>query len=374
MNLSRSILEFLVQSGQAKSLTKARKIVFSTSRPVETPLHKDGYEKMPARIKTLGDILPDTADFLRRWPSQDELEQSVGNIQKPGSINPEEAAQSLVALQRLAPFPVSPYGIAYSALTAYRATSDTGRRVLRNLSAVRPGERHELVRKIIDDDNLGVHPLALYFQTLLNQTPALVPQAVEVIDDYGLWLPVVASVSLSQLQTPCRETARSALYGLDEVLKSDKIVPKRHVSHNAGVSTNPLDSALTDIHHYSTLSSGDEHEAEACLIYVDGKLVASMKMHGTPSLVALRTVVDSQGRFPLVIGGIYSTSVEIKNQAVEAYRNIRQAYGPGVFASINAGYLPVLPLHQGFSTQDQLNFAAEFVNHLRFVRKNLIYD
>lgn len=119
--------------------------------------------------------------------------------------------------------------------------------------------------------------------------------------------------------------------------------------------------------HHETLVGGDL--GRVTLLYVDDKLVGSMKMYRDRSIIGLRTVEDSEGRLPLVTGGVYVTTHEITRQAEEAFKE------QGKWAKLYLDKLPLFPMEFAWinwvSADSQFEKINQYVEVLKGVRERL---
>ena len=119
-------------------------------------------------------------------------------------------------------------------------------------------------------------------------------------------------------------------------VKTDNVIPVRHVKNFAGTCTWMAGG------HYATLINEDmDFEfsyGDVVLLYVDNTLIGSMKMYRDRSILGLRTVQDSLGRYPIVTNGVYVTTAEITIQAQRAF----DAHGK--WTRLYLDKLPLLPM------------------------------
>ena len=78
-------------------------------------------------------------------------------------------------------------------------------------------------------------------------------------------------------------------------------------------------------------------------------------MTGDNSIIAFRSVKNSDGRLPALAGGAYVTTNEITELAISAYRT------QGKFARLDLSTLPLLPIKVAFAG-DAVEFAGMFLN------------
>jgi len=142
-------------------------------------------------------------------------------------------------------------------------------------------------------------------------------------------------------------------------IETDNVIPMRHVNNYAGTCV-WMSGA-----HYSSLIDKDidpEVYGDVTFLYVDNALIGSMKMCRDRSILGLRTVQDSRGRFPMVAGGVYVTTEEITIQAEHAFRE------QGKWATLYLPELPLLPMEFMWA-EDGPRMMRGFADSLRSVRR-----
>lgn len=132
-------------------------------------------------------------------------------------------------------------------------------------------------------------------------------------------------------------------WGIDlrtDVLESNSIIPLFDVDDFSGKCPSMekhhlvalgLDKLLPE---YAAQEAGDIY-GKGALVYVGGNLVGFLKKVGNPSMLALRTVKDSQGRYPLILGGVYILPEKIYKAAT---------CKTGIFPRIELDTLSAFPL------------------------------
>jgi len=146
----------------------------------------------------------------------------------------------------------------------------------------------------------------------------------------------------------------------ENFIRSDNVIPVRYVNFIPGTD-------LLEATHHGTLigfESQPEFDGWVTLLYVDNKLVGSMKLIGGPTIIGLRNVQDSSGRFPLLSGGVYATTLEITAQAEQAFRQ------QGKRAVLYLDQLPLYPLRFAWADSG-FRMVSEYARELEKVRKRL---
>ena len=119
---------------------------------------------------------------------------------------------------------------------------------------------------------------------------------------------------------------------------TDTVKTKRYTNHA------PKTCPHLEQRHFESLLGLHYHDwviappGELALLYVGGELVAAMKRRGSRSVIGLRNVRDSDGRYPLISGGVYATSLEVRNAAERAGNS------QPLWAVLELDELPVRPL------------------------------
>ena len=109
----------------------------------------------------------------------------------------------------------------------------------------------------------------------------------------------MALTPFDELPKKCKAVAKTII-DLEEPLVTDSIIATKMNGNSIGTC-----EEMSKLHVYSLFSAEDQVDL-AVLIYVNNQLVASMKYNGENSIIGLRNIQDSEGKFPLVVGGIYS--------------------------------------------------------------------
>ena len=131
------------------------------------------------------------------------------------------------------------------------------------------------------------------------------------------WLPVYSALPLTRI-IELSEEAQSLGELFKDTIYLDGIHSVRHVDQRIGICVS------LDILHRITLveESSYKHDkyfyGAVVLIYVRGVLVGSLKMTGEKSIIGLRTICDSEGKHPMVLGGAYAANLDVIDLAEQA--------------------------------------------------------
>ncbi len=147
------------------------------------------------------------------------------------------------------------------------------------------------------------------------------------------YLPLqLAGLAVSRLPGKGAAQAR-ALLSLDDPLETDAIRAVRHVDHRIGCCPD------TEGTYERVFREGGFNYGDCALISKGGEALALMKFTGEyRSMLALRTVRDTQGRHPLVFGALYGTNASFESHVRDAYK------AQGKWARVEIEGLDVFPL------------------------------
>jgi hypothetical protein len=159
----------------------------------------------------------------------------------------------------------------------------------------------DILRKTIKHEKEGaIRPLIEYFSKIKEHfSPEFVDEVDTKLSQSNLLPYFMALTPFDELPEKCQAVAKTII-DLEEPLVTDKVVATKRNGNRIGTC-----DEMTTLHKMA-LFGAKEQVYRAVLIYVENQLVASMKYNGENSIIGLRNVQDSEGRFPLVIGGIYS--------------------------------------------------------------------
>ncbi len=227
-------------------------------------------------------------------------------------------------------------------------------------------ERAEILTRFMETDKAhAAHALALYFEKILTLCAAdyeLVERVLRFIDEYGQLLPIFSLVSLSKIPRRLQWELERWI-PQEKPVRTDNVIPVRHVNNYAGSCVWMIGA------HYATLEGSEitpEVHGDVTLLYVDNLLVGSMKMYRNRSIVGLRTLQDSQGRFPILTSGVYVTTKEITIQAEHAFRE------QGKWTVLHLDRLPLFPMEFMMSAEENSPFMLQgTVDSYRAIRKRV---
>jgi len=81
---------------------------------------------------------------------------------------------------------------------------------------------------------------------------------------------------------------------------------------------------MKKLHEATLFKKEDEHFGELTLIYVKNQfgkyeLIGSMKMKGDKSILALKTIIDAEGKTTMTSGQVYAATVDTTRMAIKAF-------------------------------------------------------
>ena len=308
-------------------------------------------------------LLKNSAEFLSQFNCGSSTKSQTAQyswrrikdstIYNPNLMGPADAITSLPGWIALSPFD---FDVRKWMLAAFVPDGDWERtkHTLRYLSLwdskVSRDERTYIFRRLMETDkSIASHPLALYAKQILlglADDPCLLDEVFGFIKKNADVLPVLSAVPLSKLPEKFQEYVAKFSSLDDKIICSDNIIPVRHVNNYAGTC------AWMRQCHYETLVEGDQDTlGNLTLLYVDNRLIGSMKMYRNKSIAGLQTVQDSEGRHPVVTSGVYVTTSEITQQAEAAFEE------QGKWAKLYLDRLPLLPIQ--FLVQKKRNIVTD---------------
>lgn len=179
------------------------------------------------------------------------------------------------------------------------------------------------------------------YSTSLNFKAGQSIEEVLLLKDRYSITAVLAHFPLDEVKRASLDIAKWGINLTDDVLESDSIVPLFDVDDFSGKCPDMEKFHLLALgldrlfSKYVVDEAPDEIYGRGALIYVGGKLVGFLKKAGNPSMLALRTVKDSQGRYPLILGGVYILPAKIYMAATRK---------TGIFPRIELDTLSAFPL------------------------------
>ncbi len=204
-----------------------------------------------------------------------------------------------------------------------------------------------LTQMVPDSSPAASHALALYMDELVSQfvnSPRFLEYLHTQVTATAQTLPALARLSPKTLPTHYAAYIEAAM---DDPGRhtSDRVQSVRYVDQYVG-----LCKLMSTYHHNaieSLSSSITENKESVTLVYVDNVLLGSLKSRGDPSLLALRSVQDDDGRFPLVAGGVYAPTKAVVTAAEKAVAE------QGSSAHLHLDTLSVQPLRYMWSEKGE---------------------
>lgn len=377
---ARTLNDYCLDSGLISDRCGISSFLDQIQAPFLAILQEDGYTSTQAKAK-LNEIFADASSFDSR--SQEELEARIKfNIDyTPGLMSPSDVFRLLPGFIGLSKFD---FDVKKWVLAGLNPDGDWERTkpAMRYLQLwndeVTKDERRHIIRRLMETDkSIAGHPLALYSQGILKRIsddPSLISEIFGFIEGTKDVLPVLSAVPLSAIPERFRDYAEKFTTLDKSALKSDNVVPVRHVNNYAGTC-----AWMGGAHHETLIEeyhADSETHGNVTLLYVDGKLIGSMKMYRDRSIMGLRTVQDSEGRHPVVIDGVYVTTKEITEQAEEVHKE------QGKWAKLHLSKLPLFPMefawiYEGYSplssqgNEGGFEGVEEYANVLEGIREKL---
>ena len=361
-------------------------------KPHYQTLLQDDFGDKQARIRIARDLNL-ARKQLNGNTQQRELEARISVKHKKDSdqFRSSEALRFLPALAQVTSFPFDIKSWVSASVEIGGASVDRTKYALRFLEHWQPHfakeERTGIFRKLMqcDTENAAFY-MALYAGKLkkeLADDPSLFEAVLKHCVDHDQVLPLLAQLPYDELPERYRTKEEGTLELFktnlarwttldDEVEVRDDVIPVRHIGHTIGKCAD-----LDWTHNYSLVDNEPVYEdgewtriyGDVVLMYLKGELLGSMKMEGSRSILALKTVKDSNGRFPFILGGTYGTTKAITDAAERCYES--QGDWPRLdLESIGANRLPVSP--RRFIYQEQgFEEVQEYIPKLKEVRARL---
>ncbi|MCP4409505.1 MAG: hypothetical protein GY807_17495 [Gammaproteobacteria bacterium] len=329
----------------------------------------DSYPEDDARAK-LDTIFDDAEKVLAGCKNQLDFHGKIKNSTEPDpdKVTPTKPFSLLPGLIECAPFELD---IRQLLLTTMSHDGDWERTKpamrffeLWNVHMTKQERAEVIIRLIETDKTLAAYALALYFGKIAAfcaDDPELIERIFRFIEKYAQFLPILSTVPISKIPRRLKWDLERWI-PREKLIRTDNVIPVRHVNNYAG-SCVWMSGA-----HYATLE-GSEFDpdvlGDVTLLYVDNFLVGSMKMYRDPSIVGLRTIQDSQGRFPVLTSGVYVTTKEITIQAQQAFRE------QGKWTVLRLDRLPLFPM-EFMSAEDGNSYMLEaYVDSYQSIRRRL---
>jgi hypothetical protein len=329
-------------------------------------LTDDAYLEKDARIK-LDSIFSQALEAVSGCKDQEGFHRKIKNSTEPDPdrISPNKPISLLPGLLETAPFEVDIRRLLLETMSHGDSWERT-KPALRFLELwhrhVTKKERAYIIQRLMEtDEALAAHPLALYSEKIIrlfSDDPELIYTIFSFIEEHFQILPLFSALPRFSIPNRFRYNIEQWL-PREEPLQTDTIIPVRHVNYYAGTCL-----WMSTAHYATLVDDGIDPDVygDVTFLYVDDKLIGSMKIYRDRSIVGLRTVQDSLGRFPIVTGGVYVTTKEITIQAIQAFDE------QGKWAVLYLPELPLLPMEFAWA-EDGLRMTRSFVHELQSVRK-----
>lgn len=161
--------------------------------------------------------------------------------------------------------------------------------------------------------------ISLYFDKVLTfsnlETTSKIFSQIENI--YWNLSAIPAITNIEELPLELKEKMKLWIGPENKIVESDKVTSLKHNDHYVGSCRDMM------IHHKDVLF----HEREmgtygkTAILYVDNKIVGSLKDAGENSIMALSTVKNGD-YYPMVKGSFYATTEEITNKIVNKIERV----------------------------------------------------
>jgi len=306
-------------------------------------LFQDGFQETES-VALLEKILGKASKMLSICKNQNELESRIINSVDsiPDKITPSAPVRLLPGLIELAPYHIDA-GKLMLAVLSHDGTWERTKPAMRFLDLwhdkVTSKERAYIIRRLMEtDENVAAHPLALYSEKIVkvcSDDQRLIDEIFSFIINHSQILAVLSALPLAKIPARFRTEFSKWIPFQETFMKTDSVIPVRHVNHFAGTC-----AFMTSAHHETLIGGGFEPEiyGDVTLIYINQKLIGSMKMDRDRSIIGLKNVRDSRERLTVVMGGVYATTSEITIRAEQAFRE------QGKFAKLYLQKIPLFPM------------------------------
>lgn len=138
---------------------------------------------------------------------------------------------------------------------------------------------------------------------------------------------------------------------LETPLATDAVKPVKHTSYATGV--------CPDLESYWYKCLEGDKKGDLTFLQVDNSIVAAVKWEGDNNVLGLRTVKDSQERYPVVPGGVYFTDAKLILDAHQAWLE------QGKWAVLELDQLRLRPIRM---SGPQATFSWEYKDHTEVLR------
>lgn len=186
-----------------------------------------------------------------------------------------------------------------------------------------------------------------------------------IICEYRALAPVLAFTAASALP-PYLPREAIAEQTDAEHIRSDMILPRRYIDPSLTGSC-----VSAELLHEKPLDPEQKHFGACTVLETDdGTPVGSIKWEGYISMLGLRTVVDSEGRFTIMPGAIYKVGKDVE-RVVDRHR-----YSDARFARIRPLSIELQPVRTlgdfwpgGYSYQEYRALIDQALKHPAFAKK-----
>ncbi len=305
----------------------------------------EGFTETEAN-KKMDAIYSEAAGMLAGYKNQAEFESHIIDSTKPdpNKITPSAPLRLLPGVIECAPFDIDIRRLML-AIVSHDGSWERTKWALRFLALwknkVAANESAHIIHRLMETDEYGAsRPLALYTDKILDlfsDDPRLVDDIFEFILENNQSLALLSATPVSAMPFRFRQQVKKWIPFRKTALETEKVISVRHVDNFAGTCSWMADG------HNLTLISGKggpypDSEGDITLLYVENKLIGSMKHFKDRSILGLRYLRDPEGRFPLITGGVYVTTTELTIRAENAFRE------QGKYARLHIDELPLFPL------------------------------
>ena len=326
-------------------------------------LLQDGFQETES-LAVLEEISDKAGKMLSKYKNQEELESkiidSVESI--PDKITPSLPVRLLPGIIELAPYHID-VGKLMVKVFSHDGSWERTKPAMRFLDLwhdkVTAKERAYIIRRSMEtDESIAAHPLALYSEKTtkkFSDDPHLINDIFHFITKHHQILAVLSALPLAEIPASFRAEFAKWIPFRETLMKTDSVIPVRHVNNFAGTC-----AWMTSAHYETFIGRGFEPETygDVTLIYINQKLIGSMKMDRDRSIIGVKNILDSKGRLTMVIGGVYTTTSEITIQAEQSFKK------QGKFAKLYLEEISLFPMEFVASEDgpDMIRWYAKLIN------------
>ena len=336
-----SIVEFYSKKGWGKTRRTVMKKVRKLQEKYFPLLLADGFREKEA-IEDLNELFAYIIRTVADCKSQDDLEARVkeGSNKNETLISPSDAIEYLPAIIEVMPFDLDMKSWMHAVSKAdgdYERIKEALRYSSLWAEEVGKRERNKIMHRLITtEESWAAHSLAIYSVKILKtfaSNQMMIRKIFRTIMHKNEILPLLSELPIERIPSEFQEEVRRWVEVEEPTMQTDNIIPVRHVDHYTGGCPH-----LEGCHYITVMDMRSWEYGNATILYVENEPVASVKMERDRSVIGLRTVIDSQGRLPLVLDGVYTTTDEITAAAEQAF------YKQGKWARLDIDRLPLFPI------------------------------